>query len=233
MLSCSSTAVNASIAIALDSSPASSGRQPGILATISATWVIASWSSLQISTSESIGSPRLPSSLAGRWWKAATTWHAGTAACTCAATEPRGGTSGWNSPPTRTRALAIDTTILPFIAVSCSCAVVAAESHGVAITTRSAVGRGRVVAVLETIAEVWPALDERVPGLHRPVLRARADDRLVADAGEAGGEPTTSRPGAAEDADAHGVEPCIPDLKGYGRTRWGSSTARTSWSRAC
>ena len=54
-------------------------------------------SSPQISTSESIGSPRCPSSLAGRWWSAATTWQPGTAACTWAATLPRGGTSGWNS----------------------------------------------------------------------------------------------------------------------------------------
>ena len=69
----------------------------GILSTISLTVRTAIGSSPQISTSESIGSPRCPSSLAGRWCRAATTWHPGTAACTWAATLPRGGTSGWNS----------------------------------------------------------------------------------------------------------------------------------------
>jgi len=58
MFSCNSTAVNASMAVAFDNSPASSGLQPGILLTISAMIVVASWSSLQISTSLSIGSPR-------------------------------------------------------------------------------------------------------------------------------------------------------------------------------
>ena len=91
-----------------DSSPASSGRQPGSCATISLTSldgvrVVASRSARRVS----IGWSRSPSSLAGRWWNAATTRQPGTAACTCAATEPRGGTSGWNSWPTRTSALAI------------------------------------------------------------------------------------------------------------------------------
>ena len=129
--------MNASIAVAFDSSPASSGRQPGMRATISLTVRTAASSSPQISTSESIGSPRWPSSLAGRWWNAATTWQRGTAACTWAATEPRGGTSGWNSWPTRTSALAMLMTTLPASTSAFSCAVVAAESHGVAITTRS------------------------------------------------------------------------------------------------
>ena len=58
-------------------------------------------------------------------------------ACTCAATLPRGGTSGWNSLPTRTNALAMLMTTLPRRASSCSRAVVAAESHGVASTMTS------------------------------------------------------------------------------------------------
>src|SRR4051794_37750637 len=80
-----------------------------------------------------------PSSLAGTWWKAAATRDRGTAACTLAATEPRGGTSGWNSWPTLARALAMEITILPASGPATDWAVAAAASHGVAITTRSAV----------------------------------------------------------------------------------------------
>jgi hypothetical protein len=47
--------VNASIAVAFDSSPASSGRQPGIFETISLMVSTAAGSSPQISTSLSIG----------------------------------------------------------------------------------------------------------------------------------------------------------------------------------
>ena len=54
-----------------------------------------------------------------------------------AATLPRGGTRGWNSWPTRTSAFAMLTTTLLRSASSCSCAVVAAESHGVAMTIKS------------------------------------------------------------------------------------------------
>ena len=48
-----------------------------------------------------------------RGGSAAATCDLGTAACTLAATEPRGGTSGWNSWPTLARALAIEMTTLP------------------------------------------------------------------------------------------------------------------------
>ncbi len=51
--------------------------------------------------------------MAGTWWNPAATWQRGTAACTLAATEPRGGTSGWNSLPIRVRALAMQITTLP------------------------------------------------------------------------------------------------------------------------
>ena len=50
-------------------------------------------------------------------------------------------------------------------------------------------GSGRVVAVPQQGVEIRPALDEGVARLHRSVLRTRTDHGLVADAGEAGGEP--------------------------------------------
>ena len=61
--------MNASIAVAFDSSPESSGRHPGIFDTISLTVSTASGSSPQINTSESIGWPRWPSSV-GRYPRA-------------------------------------------------------------------------------------------------------------------------------------------------------------------
>ncbi len=137
MLSCSSTAVNDSIGVAMASSPALSGRMLGILATMSLVTSTASAWSEQISTSLSIGSRRSPSSLAGTWWKAAATMQWGTAAWTLAATEPRGGTRGWNSLPSLVRALAIDTTTLPRSLSSTSTAVCVAPSQGVAMTTTS------------------------------------------------------------------------------------------------
>src|ERR687894_2288564 len=137
MLSCSSTAVNDSMGVAMASSPAFSGRMLGILATISlVSWTADSWSE-QMSTSLSMGWRRSPSSLAGTWCRAAATLQCGTAACTLAATEPRGGTNGWYSLPTFVRALAIDTTTLPRRWSSTDTAVCVAPSHGVAITTTS------------------------------------------------------------------------------------------------
>src|SRR5918997_4780858 len=137
MLSCSSTAVNDSMGVAIASSPAFSGRMLGILATISLVSSTAdSWSE-QMSTSLSMGWRRSPSSLAGTWCSAAATLQCGTAACTLAATEPRGGTNGWNSLPSFVRALAIDTTTLPRRWSSTDTAVCVAPSHGVAITTTS------------------------------------------------------------------------------------------------
>ena len=71
------------------------------------------WSE-QTSTSLSIGWSRSPSSLAGTWWNAAATQaarHGGLHRL--AATDPRGGTSGWNSLPTLARAFAIEITTLP------------------------------------------------------------------------------------------------------------------------
>ena len=86
---------------------------------------------------------------------AATSRQPGTAAWTWAATLPRGGTSGWNSLLTRTSALAIEMTILPDRSFSFSCAVLAAESHGVAITTMShsaAAYRGKKALVVQAFA---------------------------------------------------------------------------------
>ena len=75
--------------------------------------VASGWSE-QISTSHSIGWSRSPSSLArARGGTRRRPAHSGTAACTSAATEPRGGTSGWNSLPTRVSALAMEMTTLP------------------------------------------------------------------------------------------------------------------------
>ena len=98
--------------------------------------VASGWSE-QISTSESTGWSISPSSLAGTWCSAAATLALGTAAWTLAATDPRGGTSGWNSWATRARALHIDTTTLPLRWPSTDCTVAAAASHGVASTIRS------------------------------------------------------------------------------------------------
>ena len=66
--------------------------------TSSAVASVADGWSEQMSTSLSSMWAMSPSSLAGRWWKAADT-PAGTMACTLAATDPRGGTRGWNSSP--------------------------------------------------------------------------------------------------------------------------------------
>src|SRR5829696_8867437 len=137
MLSWSSTAVNDSIGVAMASSPALSGRMLGTLLTISLVSSTAEAWSEQMSTSLSIGSLRSPSSLAGTWWNAAATRHSGTAACTLAATDPRGGTRGWNSLPIRVRALAMDMTTLPRRMWRTEAAVWVAPSHGVAMTTTS------------------------------------------------------------------------------------------------
>ena len=95
------------------------------------------WSE-QMSTSLSTGWARSPSSLAGTWWKAAATRDSGRAAWTLAATDPRGGTSGWNSWPTLASALAMEMTTLPRSCIDTEAAVDAAASHGVAMTTTSA-----------------------------------------------------------------------------------------------
>ena len=129
--------MNDSMGVAIASSPALSGRMLGMRPTISLVSSTAEASSEQMSTSLSMGWRRSPSSLAGTWCRAAATLHRGTAAWTLAATEPRGGTSGWNSFPSFVRAFAIDTTTLPRRWCSTETAVVVAPSHGVAITTTS------------------------------------------------------------------------------------------------
>ena len=105
--------MNDSMGVAMASSPALSGRMLGTLPTMSLVTSTAEAWSEQMSTSLSIGLRRSPSSFAGTWCSAAATMHCGTAAWTLAATEPRGGTRGWNSLPSLVRALAIDTTTLP------------------------------------------------------------------------------------------------------------------------
>ena len=128
----------------------------------------------------------------------------GTAACTWAATLPRGGTSGWNSLFTRTSALAIETTTLPASASSFSCAVPAAESHGVAITISSQSAAAALSPCVEQVGELWPLADQFVDGFHRPVLRSGTDDDVVADAGQPRGEAAACWAGSAENSDAHG-----------------------------
>ena len=101
------------------------------------TSVALRWSE-QTRTSDSTGSEMSPSSRAGTWWSAAATRDRGTAACTEAATDPLGGTSGWNSLATRASALHMQMTTLPLSWSATCMAVAAAASHGVASTTTSA-----------------------------------------------------------------------------------------------
>ncbi len=126
------------MAMALDRLPASTARRPGMLSISSTVARVASGWSEQRSTSASSSWEMSPSSRAGRWCRAAETMAPGTASWTQAAIEPRGGMRGTNSWPTRTRALAIDTTTLPASSSATDAAVGAAASQGVATTTRSA-----------------------------------------------------------------------------------------------
>src|SRR5690606_18708292 len=130
-LSCRSTAAKASIGAAFDSSPASSGRMSGMRRTMSTVVLVAAGWSEQISTALTTGSLRSPSSWAGTWWNAAATRDFGMAAWTLAATDPRGGTSGWNSWPTLARAFAMEITTLPSSWRETAEAVDDAASHGV------------------------------------------------------------------------------------------------------
>src|SRR5688572_30398152 len=109
----------------------------GTLLTISEVQSVADGWSEQMSTSLMMGWSRSPSSFAGTWWKAAATLQAGTAACTDAATDPRGGTRGWNSLPIRVRAFAMQMTTLPLRRRSTDVAVWVAPSQGVAMTMTS------------------------------------------------------------------------------------------------
>ena len=85
----------------------------GSCATMSHMTSVASGWSEQTSTSLSIGLAEV-TELPGRHVvEGRHHLRSGTAACTLAATEPRGGTSGWNSLATRARALAIEITTLP------------------------------------------------------------------------------------------------------------------------
>ena len=163
-----------------------------------------SGSSPQISTSESIGSPIWPSSVAGRWWKAATTrlrgigrLHVGGDRAArrhqrlelvadahqgvghrdddlAGAARRRAPGRWWPPSPTAWRS-----------------------------RRRRSRRRRRCRRTCRLSARSGQRSTRRVARLHRPVLRARADHRVVADAGQAGGEAAAGRAGAAEDADAH------------------------------
>ncbi len=65
--------------------------------TMSMVVAVADGWSEHTSTSDSTGWAMSPSSAAGTWCMLAATSDRGTAAWTDAATDPRGGTSGWNS----------------------------------------------------------------------------------------------------------------------------------------
>ena len=96
-------------------------------------------------------------------------------------------------------------------ASSCSCAVVAAESHGVAMTTSRSRPQRCCRRTCSRSASSGHCSTRWSTRLHRPVLRPRADDDLVADAGEPGGEAAAGGARPAEDADAHGAKPrCEP-----------------------
>ena len=69
------------------------------------------------------------------------------------------------------------TTTLPAQRSACSWAVVAAESHGVAITTMSHSAAASLSPTSSGRSRSGHWLDELVAGLHRPVLRPRADAR--------------------------------------------------------
>ena len=201
--------MNASIGVAFASEPASSGRRPGIFRTMSAVHSIASMWSEQISTSESIGWSIIPSSLAGRCWSAAATCEPGQAAWTLAATDPRGGTRGWNSPLMRASAFAMQMTTLPSRWGATETAVSVAPSHAVANTTTSH----------------WaaPALSDALMSRFRPGHLASVWSR-ISSARSFEREPiTTSRPAdasrAASALPAGPVPPRMPICTSWNGTR--------------
>ena len=126
------------------------------------------------------GWSRSPSSLAGTWWKAAATHDRGTAACTLAATEPRGGTSGWNSWPTLARALAIEMTTFPR-----SWSAHRRGGLAGAVPRRGDDDDVGLGGPSLSAASMWRSRPGHRPSslsidLHGPVLRPGADDDVVA-----------------------------------------------------
>ena len=79
---------------------------------------------------------------------------------------------------------------------------------------------------------VRPARQDLVPGLHGPVARSRAQHDLVAHGGQACAEGGPGRPGAAEDADAHGRSLAHRRARSYGTSvSWTPSAATRTLRR--
>ena len=194
------------------------------------TDVASSWSE-HTNTSASNPESRSSISEAGRWWSAAATMDAGRAACTPAATEPRGGRSASISRPSFTSALAMQTTTLPANGWRTARTVANALSHGVATTITSASA---------ALALSAPVTSRRRAG-HRPRTLARRPPRarsasrepMVTASPDSASRTATPRP-------AGPVPPSIPtfmSLPSHNRrlasgAQWDFSTASDSWSPA-
>ena len=226
------------MAVALDSSPASSGRQPGILRDDlghDLAWPPGRRSrSARRSRSGGRGG-RAPWPAGGG--RRPRRWQPGTAACTWAATEPRGGTSGWNSWPTPHEGVGhARSRPCPRGGRRTAWAVVAARSHGVAMTTRSASAAPALSAGVERQARrSGHCAEQLVDDLHGPVLRARADARPRSRP-TPGGRPRPCPPGRCRRGSRcawrsepwHTTTPGITVL-----APWVCSTASASSSPAC
>ena len=160
----------------------------------------------------------------------------GTAACTWAATLPRGGTSGWNSWPTRTSALAMLTTTLPRSSVA---RAPAPSSPPSPTAWRSRRGRSRRRPALSPYAEQLGRARATCSTSSSRASIARYFDRepittVVADARQPGGQARCPPGRAAQDPDAHDARSLahrprsLRPKGGYGRRAWVCSTARTS-----
>ncbi len=68
-----------------------------------------------------------------------------------------------------------------------------------------AIGRGSVVAVGQAGRKVWPLLDQTVTRLHRPVLRTRPNDGVVANRCEPRREGAAGGAGSSKNANTHPV----------------------------
>ena len=168
-------------------------------------------SSPQISTSESIGSPRWPASLAGRWWNTATTRRARHGRLHGAATEPHGRHQRLELVADTNDTLAMLTRpTLPASSSSFSYTVVAAQSHGVAMITRSQ-AQAAALSPLSSRAARSASATTAVARLHRPVLGPRADHDVVTDRGKAGHEGTARRTGATQCRSASIAAPTARD----------------------
>ena len=212
MFTCSSTAANASIGAAFDSSPASTARRSGIFDTMSMVAAVADGWSEHTSTSDSTGWPMSPSSLAGTW-------------CMVAATSDsrHGGLHRrCDRAPGRDQRLELvadlgqrvrhrDDDLALELASTHSDAVTPAASHGVAMNTTSDDGGVVVVTGLDGEASVGPPFEQSVTDLHRPVLRPRPEDHVEAHRGQPHREAASGRTCCTQHADLHPDTVVSPD----------------------